>query len=158
MPGTPVRTATRAKAPRLIVSLVVSLVLALGLMPGQAQAQQELVGAWQGQGMDPSSGAVIGMEYLFNPDGTFQKSLGLQMGASSGYTWIAGVWFTEGQWLRLEVREHYDTHQGNRGPRPPGELWVWRLLEPATLQLTHSLCVQHQINRPDCVLILQQVR
>ncbi|WP_299444417.1 hypothetical protein [uncultured Rhodospira sp.] len=154
MPGTSVSAAGQATALRLIVSLA----LALWLGPAQAQAQQELVGAWQGQGMDPSSGALIGMEYLFNPDGTFQKSLGLQVGPSSGYTWIAGVWFTEGQWLRLEVREHYDTHQGNRGPQPPGELWVWRLLEPATLQLTHSLCVQQQIDRPDCVLILQRIR
>jgi hypothetical protein len=147
-----------AAARSAVARLLAVLMLALGLGTAPAQAQDALVGAWQGRGMDPSSGAVIGMEYLFNADGTFQKSLGMQLGVSGGYTWIAGTWFTEGEWLRLEVREHYDTHQGNREPRPPGELWVWRLLEPATLQLTHSLCVQQQINRPDCVLILQRVR
>ncbi|SDE81082.1 hypothetical protein [Rhodospira trueperi] len=154
MSRTPRRAVLRSPA-ALFLAL---LLFALGLGPASARAQDALVGAWQGHGMDPSSGAVIGMEYLFNADGTFQKSLGMQLGVSGGYTWVAGIWFTEGEWLRLEVREHYDTHQGSRGPRPPGELWVWRLLEPATLQLTHSLCVQQQINRPDCVLILQRVR
>ncbi|MBB4285568.1 hypothetical protein [Roseospira goensis] len=132
--------------------------LAMLLVGGPAQAQQELVGAWVGQGTDPMSGATMQVEYSLMPDGTFQKSFALQMGYASGYDWIAGVWFTEGPWLRFEVRDHYSTHQGSRGPLPAGELWAWRLEGPGTLVLTHALCVQQGLTRPDCVLTLQRAR
>ncbi len=133
--------------------LVSTLVLLLAGTLSQAQSAT-LVGGWVGQGNDPNTGTVKRVQYSLMPNGTFQKSFAMQLGMSGGYDWIAGVWFTEGQWLRLEVRQHYSSSSGTGGPLPPGELWLYRMPSDNTLMLTHALCVQQHLNRPDCVLQL----
>jgi|GEM_PF-3933975 len=139
--------------------MALGLGVAIGVMGGGgAWAQSELVGAWVGQAVDPTSGTAMKVEYALNPDGTFQKSFAMQVGMSGGFDWIAGRWFTQGDWLRLEVLDHYSSHSGNQGPLPAGELWQWRPPQNGMLMLTHALCVQQQLNRPDCVLTLRRAQ
>ncbi|MCB1490112.1 MAG: hypothetical protein KDJ88_21965 [Bauldia sp.] len=143
-----------------ILRLVIFVAILLATLGGtMARAQQSgIVGAWVTQGMDPATGTAIRVEYSFMPTGQFQKSFGMQVGASGGYDWIAGRWFTEGQWLRLEVQQHYSTSTGSNGPLPPGELWLYAMPNMNTLVLTHSACVQQQLQRPDCVLQLTRAQ
>lgn len=136
---------------RLFVIVVGALAVFLAGAPVLAQS---VVGGWIGQGADPNSGALMRFKYSFMPNGTFQKSFAMQVGFSGSYDWIGGVWFTDGQWLRLEVRQHYSSATGSSGPLPGGELWRYQMPNANTLVLTHALCVQHNLNRPDCVLQL----
>lgn len=131
-------------------------ILLLSLM---AQAQPgPMVGAWVGQGVDPNTGVAVQVQYTFMPSGQFQKSFAMQVGYSGGFDWIAGDWFTDGPLLRLEVRQHYATGGGNQGQLPPGELWYYEMPDPQTLVLTHALCVQQQLNHPDCRLVLTRAQ
>lgn len=139
--------------------VIVAGALIFVLVGAAAQAQPgPMVGAWVGQGTDPATGTVIRVEYSFIPTGEFQKSFAMQVGLSGGYDWIAGRWFTQGQWLRLEVLRHYSTSTGSDGPLPAGELWYYEMPNHNTLVLTHSLCVQQQLNRPDCKLQLTRAQ
>ena len=139
--------------------LIVAVVLFVALGGTIARAQESLiVGAWVAEGADPATGTMMRVEYSFMPTGEFQKSFGMKVGASGGYDWIAGRWFTEGQWLRLEVQQHYSTSTGSNGPLPPGELWLYAMPNRNMLVLTHSLCVQQQLTRPDCVLRLTRAQ
>ena len=140
---------------RWLIRIVGALALVLALAGTLAQAQPaSLVGGWVGQGADPNTGTVMRVQYSLMPNGTFQKTFAMQAGMSGGYDWIAGVWFTDNQWLRLEVRQHYSSSSGSNGPLPAGELWLYRMPNQNTLLLTHALCVQQQLNRPDCQLQL----
>ncbi len=124
------------------------------VLTGTLAQAQPLVGGWVGQGADPNTGTVMRVQYSLMPNGTFQKTFAMQAGLSGGYDWIAGIWFTDGQWLRLEVKQHYSSSSGDNGPLPPGELWLYQMPNQNTLVLTHALCVQQQLNRPDCQLRL----
>ena len=140
---------------RLFVILAGVLAVFLVVAPVQAQTAQ-VVGGWVGQFTDPNSGTVMRIKYSFMPNGTFQKSFAMQAGLAGGYDWVAGFWFTEGQWLRLEVKQHYSSATGNSGPMPGGELWFVRMPNANVMVLTHALCVQQNLNRPDCVLQLMR--
>ncbi len=143
----------------LIHRLGVAATLIFVLVGATAVAQPgPMVGAWVGQGTDPATGTVVRVEYSFMATGEFQKSFAMQVGVSGGYDWIAGRWFTQEQWLRLEVHQHYSTSTGSNGPLPPGELWYYEMPNQNTLILTHSLCVQHNLNRPDCKLQLSRAQ
>ncbi len=131
---------------RLIAIAGAFIFVLAGTLAGAEAAS--LVGGWVGQGADPNSGTVMRVQYSIMPNGTFQKSFAMQAGLSGGYDWIAGIWFTEGQWLRFEVRQHYSSSSGSNGPLPPGELWLVEMPNQNTLLLTHALCVQQHLNRP----------
>ncbi len=129
--------------------------LAGALAPAQAAT---VVGAWVGQYNDPANGTAMRVEYSIMPNGTYQKTFAIQLGISGGYDWVAGVWFMDDQWLRFEVKQHYSSSSGNSGPLPGGELWRVQMPNANLLVLTHSLCVQQQLNRPDCVLRLNRAQ
>ena len=78
----------------------------------------------------------------------------MQVGYAGGYDWIAGRWFIQDRWLRLEVLKHYSTSTGSNGPLPRANSGPVRCRTQNTQVLTHSLCVRQQLNRPDCKLQL----
>ncbi len=139
------------------LSTIAGALFALFLFAAPAEAQS-VVGAWAGQYTDPNSGTVMRIEYGFMPNGTYQKTFAMRAGLSGGYDWVAGIWFMDGQWLRLEVKQHYSSSSGSNGPLPGGELWLVQMPHANALVLTHSLCVQQQLNRPDCVLQLARTQ
>ena len=148
----PIRGLIRLRLITLASAAVVMLTGALA-----AARAETVVGAWAGQYND-ANGTAIRIEYGFMPNGTYQKTFAMQVGLSGGYDWVAGIWFMDGAWLRLEVKQHYSSSSGDSGPLPGGELWQVRMPNPNTLVLTHALCVQHNLTRPDCVLPLMRTQ
>ncbi|MEZ5666579.1 MAG: hypothetical protein R3F55_03920 [Alphaproteobacteria bacterium] len=117
---------------------------------GAAQGANDVVGAWTAQSVDQMTGVPFAVQYGFFDDGTYQKSL--QIGA--GYDYIAGPWFTQGNLLRLEVRQHWST--AGEGPTPPGELWYFER-RGGQLVLVNAACPSPQMAAL-CTLVLNRAQ
>ena len=132
--------------------LIPKLLMVLAILFTAATAQaQSVVGGWVGQGVEPFTGLPTQVQYSFFPTGEFQKSFAMP----GGYDYVAGTWFTQGEILRLDVREHYST--AGEGPLPPGESWYFEMPNANTLVLVNAACPSPQMIDL-CRLVLQRAQ
>jgi hypothetical protein len=133
---------------------IAGVVLGLGLAPGGALAQDagQLVGGWQGWTMEPAYGTAAAYELIIFPDGRYSRSY--RPTAYPGGVYDAGVWHTEGPYVRFDIRQYEVYPERPNDPQPAGDTFAFQLNGPSQLILTIPSCMWP--NPQMCTVVLQR--